>query len=153
PVMRCGTCQRRGRVGSLSTRLSACLPSTAHTREMAGQGEAFMLDRQRFFIKEQIAFLKTTDVYDIFDPDTQEMVGVAREDPGQLVTFLRWFISKKLMPTRVMITSTETDEVVFTIRKPVSFWRERVEVFDASDKRIGYFKSKIFSLGGGFWVY
>jgi uncharacterized protein YxjI len=112
-----------------------------------------MLDRQRFLIKEQVAFLKTTDVYDIYDADSQEQIGVAKEDPGQLVAFLRWFISKKLMSTKVYVTSTETDEVVFTIRKPVSFWRERVEVYDANEKCVGYFKSKIFSLGGGFWVY
>lgn len=112
-----------------------------------------MLDRLRFLIKEQVAFLKTTDTYDIFDPDTQEQIGVAKEDPGQLVAMLRWIISKKLMSTKVIVTDTETDEVVFTIRKPVTFWREIVEVFDANEKRVGYFKSKLFTLGGGFLVF
>ena len=29
-----------------------------------------MLELQNFLIKEQVAFLKTTDTYDIFDPDS-----------------------------------------------------------------------------------
>jgi uncharacterized protein YxjI len=116
-------------------------------------GEKGMLERQRFLIKEQVAVLKTVDTYDIFNPDTGEQVGVAREVPGSWVTLLRWFISKHLMPTTVEVREIEDESLLFTIRRPVRFWRQQVEVYDADDHLVGFFKSKLFTLGGGFWVY
>jgi uncharacterized protein YxjI len=112
-----------------------------------------MLELQRFLIKKRVTFLKTMDTYDIFDPDTGEQVGVAREVPGSLVTFLRWFISKHLRPTTVEVREIEDESLLFTIRRPVRFGRQRVEVYDAEDNLVGFFKSKVFHLGGGFWVY
>jgi uncharacterized protein YxjI len=112
-----------------------------------------MLELQHFFIREQVAFLKTTDVYDILNADTQQPVGVAKEEPGALVAALRWVLSKKLMPTTVVVRELPGDNVVFTIKKPVALFRHRVDVLDADGKRLGYFKSKLFSLGGGFYVY
>ena len=112
-----------------------------------------MLELQHFFIREQVAFLKTTDVYDILNADTQQPVGVATEEPGALVAALRWVLSKKLMPTTVVVRELPGDNVVFTIKKPVALFRHRVDVLDADGKRLGYFKSKLFSLGGGFYVY
>lgn len=112
-----------------------------------------MLELQNFLIKEQVGFLKVIDVYDIFDPETGEQVGVCREEPGGLVKALRWIISKKLMPTKAEMREHPSGSLVFTIKKPVSFFRQTVEVYDADNKRLGYFKSKILSLGGGFYVY
>jgi uncharacterized protein YxjI len=41
----------------------------------------------------------------------------------------------------------------FSLYVPVSFFRAKVQVLDGDGQMIGYFKSKILSLGGGFWVY
>lgn len=112
-----------------------------------------LLSRNRFFIKEQVGFLKTTDVYDILDPETQQQVGTAREVPGSLVAVLRWFISKKLMPTTVEVREAESERLAFTIYRPMQMFRARVEVRDPEGQMVGYFKSKLFSIGGGFWVY
>ncbi len=112
-----------------------------------------MLDKQRYLIKEQVAILKTTDTYDIFDPDTQEQIGTARENPGTLIAVLRLLISKMLMPTSVEVRDKPGEELVFRIYRPFQFFRARVEVIDADGQTVGYFKSKLFSLGGGFWVY
>ena len=112
-----------------------------------------MLELQNYLVKEQVAFLKTVDTYDIFDPESGDQVGVAKEVPGALISTLRWFISKKLMPTKVEVREHPEGSLVFTIKKPVKLFRETVEVYDAEDRKIGHFKSKIFSLGGGFYVY
>jgi uncharacterized protein YxjI len=112
-----------------------------------------MLELQNYLVKEQVAFLKTVDTYDILDPESGEQVGVAKEVPGALVSTLRWFISKKLMPTKVEVREHPEGSLVFTIKKPVALFRETVEVYDADERKIGYFKSKLFSLGGGFHVY
>lgn len=112
-----------------------------------------MLDRQHFLIKEQVGFMKTTDTYDIFDPETGEQIGMAKEDPGQLVSVLRWIINKKLMPTKVFVREHPEGALVFMIKKPVGFFRQTVEVYDSQGEKVGYFKSKILSIGGGFYVY
>jgi uncharacterized protein YxjI len=112
-----------------------------------------MLELQNFLVKEQVAMFKTTDTYDIFDPETGKQVGVAQEVPGSFVAMMRLLISKKLMPTTVEVREHPEGALVFTIRKPVSFFRQRVEVYDAQGEQIGYFISKMFSLGGGFYVY
>jgi hypothetical protein len=112
-----------------------------------------MLELQRFLVKEQVAFLKTASTYDIFDPDTREQVGVAREEPGSFVKMLRLFVHKRFMPTRIEVRETEDESLVFTIRRPVSLWRNRVNVYDADDHLMGYFYSKLSPWGHGFWVY
>lgn len=111
-----------------------------------------MLELQRFFVKEQVALLRTTDIYDIYDPDTQQQVGTARETVGTLVQLMRWFIHKGLMPTTVQVRDRQ-EQLVFSIRRPMQLLRARVEVRNADHELLGYFKSKLFSLGGGFWVY
>ncbi len=115
--------------------------------------EVSLLDLQRFFIKERVAFLKTVDHFDIFNPDTEKQVASAREVASGLVRTLRWFISKKMMPTTVEIREAESEDLVFSIYRPFQLFRARVDVYDADKKKLGYFKSKLFSLGGGFWVY
>lgn len=47
----------------------------------------------------------------------------------------------------------ETNEVVVSIKKKWSFIRSKVMITGKDGKEIGYFKSKILSLGGGFRVY
>jgi uncharacterized protein YxjI len=112
-----------------------------------------MLELQRFFIKEQVAFLRSTSTYDIFDPDTREQVGVAREQPGSFARILRWFVSKRLTATSIEVYETEDESLVFTIHRPMSLWQERVNVYDADHRLMGYFLSKVLSWGRGFWVY
>lgn len=112
-----------------------------------------LLDVRTFLVKEQVGFMKLTDKYDIYDAATNQPLGRAVEQPGALVTYLRLVLSKKLMPTKVVITETGSDEPVFTIRRGVALFSTKVTVNDAHGTLLGYFKSKVFSLGGGFYLY
>lgn len=112
-----------------------------------------MLEAKSYLIKEHVGFFKLLDVYDIFDPETGQQIGTAREEPGSLIKNLRLILSKKLMPTWVNVRKHPGEEIVFTIHKPFAFFRAHVNVHDSTGKRLGYFKSKVLSIGGGFWVY
>src|SRR5262245_13349418 len=112
-----------------------------------------MLELQRYLIKEHVAFRKVVDSYDIFDPDTQTKVGTARETVSGLVQFFRLFLHKNLMPTRIEVRETDENSLVFTIRRPVRFFRSQVDVLDADENLVGYFQSKVLSWTAGFWVY
>jgi uncharacterized protein YxjI len=112
------------------------------------------LDLKQFVVKEHVGFLKLADVFDLYDAATQAKVALAMEKPGGLITALRFLVNKKLLPNTVTVTQgDENGPLLFQIRKPFTFLRSKVWVEDGAGKRLGYFKSKIFSFGGGFWVH
>ena len=47
--------------------------------------------------------VETTDAFDVFDPDTGDQVGSAREVVSGLVAGLRFLVAKNLMPTRIEV--------------------------------------------------
>jgi hypothetical protein len=68
-----------------------------------------MLDRKTYVVKERVAMLKLTDTYDILDPDSGAQIGVAKEEPGNLVKYLRLLVKKQLMPTTVNVYERENE--------------------------------------------
>ena len=112
-----------------------------------------MLDADKFAVKEQIKFLKNHKTYDIFNPDTKKQIGTAEEAISGLVKMLRWVIDAKFMATTIEVREHPEKALVFSIRRGAYFFRSRVEVRDSNGELIGYFKSKFFTLSGGFHVY
>lgn len=112
-----------------------------------------MLDHRTFLVKEKVSFLRLSDRYDIYDPETGEALGVAKEEIGMPTKLLRLLLNKALFPTTVVIRESEDGPAVLQIRRGFSFLRAKVTVVNSSGELLGYFKSKLFSLGGGFLVY
>lgn len=112
-----------------------------------------MLNLRTFLIRERVGMLRLTDHYDIFDPDSNEKVGEAREEISGLIKALRFLVSKKLLPTVVNVYGDDDETPVFSITRGVALFRPRVEITNADGKLLGYFKAKMFSLGGGFWLF
>lgn len=110
-----------------------------------------MLDRTTFLVKERVGFLKLVDTYDIYDPAGGAQLGIARENVGWLSRVLRLVMSKRLLPTTVEIREHETGPVILSLRRS-GLLRSRVVVRGQDGRDIGTFKSKLFSLGGGFHV-
>ena len=124
------------------------------TEDKPGSPPVSPLDMDQFVVKEHVGLLKLTDTFDILDPKTQQRVAIARETPGGFIKFLRLLVNKRMLPTEVTVTlGDESGPLLFRIRRPFTFLRSRVSVYDEAGVEIGYFKSKMFSLGGGFWVY
>jgi uncharacterized protein YxjI len=116
--------------------------------------DASPLDLREFIVKEHVGVLKLADVFDLFDARTQAKVGLAKETPGGFIHFLRFLVNKQLLPNQVTVTQgDENGPVLFTIDKPFTFFRSKVVIHDATGNALGYFKSKLFSFGGGFYVY
>lgn len=110
-------------------------------------------DRQAYFIKELVAFMKLTDTFEILDPETQQPLGVAKEEPPGWAKWLRLLLSKRMLPTIVNVYEGEGQPPAFSIHKPFTFIRSKVIVQGPGGQALGYFKSKFFTFGGGFWVY
>ncbi len=112
-----------------------------------------MLELQRFLIKEQVAFLRAAGGFDIYDPETKEHVGLAREFAGPAVRIFRWFLRKSWLPWRLEVLESEDESLLCTIRRPIAFGRHAFYVYDADEYLVGSFIGKMFSWGPGFWVY
>ncbi len=112
-----------------------------------------LTDRRSFFVKEHAGILKLTDTYDILDPETKLPIGIAREEVSGLVKFMRLLINKSFMPTKIVIRESDGQPPLLTIRRGVHLFRARVDVLGADEQLIGYFKRKMFSLGGAFFVH
>jgi uncharacterized protein YxjI len=111
-----------------------------------------LLKRRRFFIKERVSLLKLTDTYDILDPDTKQSIGIAKDEPPMWAKLLRLIIKKPLLPTVVQVYESEGSPAVITLRKKPGFLHTTVVVSHPTRGEIGRFKSKLFSLGGGFHI-
>ncbi len=114
---------------------------------------AHILDYRRVFVRERVALVKLTDTYDLLDPESKAVIGIAWENVSGWIKFFRLLINKSLLPTRIDVALAEKQPPVLTIKRNVGILRKKVTVFDGNGAQLGFFKSKIFSLGGGFLVY
>ena len=112
-----------------------------------------LLNQRQILVKERIGLLKLSDTYDLFDPETQQQSGLAKEEVSALVKGLRLLIPKKLMPTTIRVYETEGGPAVLTLRRNVALFRPTVRVEDGNGREIGSLRSKFFSIGGGFLVF
>jgi uncharacterized protein YxjI len=111
-----------------------------------------LLSNRQFFIKERVSLLKLSDTYDIYDPQTQMQVGIAREEPPTWAKFLRLVLSRHFLPTTVRVYEKEGMPALVTLKKQAAFLRVTVIVTDGNEKIVGNFRSKLWSFGGGFFV-
>lgn len=111
-----------------------------------------LFSRKRFFIKERVAVLKLTDTYDILDPETQTPIGVAKDEPAAVWKFLRLLLKKHVLPTTINLYESESLPPVLSLVKKPGFFRTSVGV-EMNGRSLGLFRSKFFSLGGGFFIF
>ncbi|HEX2934818.1 MAG TPA: phospholipid scramblase-related protein [Bacteroidales bacterium] len=112
-----------------------------------------MFTKSNYLIKEQVAFLKLVDRYDIFDPETGSLVAYAKENISGLQKALRLVVKKTFLPTTIEIKSANGDVLQYVMKKKAAFIRSKVVITDASGNEIGYFRSRVFTIGGRFDVF
>ena len=111
-----------------------------------------VLNRNLYFVKEHVGFFKAANNYDILDPETSEIILNCREEKlGFFTKMLRFTDYKRYTPFDVQIR-TPAGEPVVRVSRGVTLFLSKVNVFDESEKRLGGFKQKLFSIGGAFTV-
>jgi uncharacterized protein YxjI len=111
-----------------------------------------VLDRNLYLVKEHVGLFKAANNFDIFDPETNELILECREDKlGVLTKVLRFTDYKRMTPFDVQIRTPGGQQVV-RVTRGVSFFLSRVHVADENDLVIGGFKQKLFTIGGRFDV-
>lgn len=110
------------------------------------------LSQNLYLIKEHVGMFKAANNYDIYDPETQQIIMNCREEKlGFFTKLLRFTDYKRMTPFHVEI-KTPTGEKVLTVKRGISIFLSSVEVFDENEKLIGKFKQQFFSIGGKFKV-
>lgn len=109
-----------------------------------------LLNQNLFFIKEHVGMFKAANNFDIYNPDTQELMMTCREEQLSFLTKLFRFTDyKRMTPFHIEIKSS-LGEKILTVKRGVSIFLSSVEVFDGKDNLVGRFKQKFFSIGGKF---
>lgn len=105
-----------------------------------------------FFVKEQVGMFKASNSYDVFDPNTNQKIMECREpNLGLLTKLFRFTDYKRMTPFHVEVRTPEGRKVL-TVKRGFSLLLSKVEVLDESDRVVGSFKQKLFSIGGKFDV-
>jgi len=110
------------------------------------------LSRNLYFIKEHVGFFKAANNYDVLDPETGEELLHCREPRlGFFTKMLRFTDYKRMTPFHIDVTTPSGDPVV-SVKRGVSLFLSKIDVFDEEEEKVGGFKQKFFSIGGAFNV-
>lgn len=112
-----------------------------------------VLARNIYFVKEHVGLFKSANNFDIFDPAAPQQPLLLCREPnlGMFTKLLRFTDWKRYTPFKVEVQLPDGRPLI-TIKRGVSLFLSKVEVFDEQNQKIGGFKQKLFSIGGAFSV-
>ena len=111
-----------------------------------------VLNRELFFVKEHTGIFKAANNFDIYDPQSNQIILECREENlGFFTKMFRFTDYKRMTPFDIEIR-TPAGEKVVSVRRGTSFFISTVEVLDENGALVGKFKQKFFSIGGKFDV-
>ena len=111
-----------------------------------------LLNNNLYFVKEHIGILKASNNYDIYNPNTHEVIMYCREENLGIFTKLFRFSDFKRMTPFNIVIKTQDGKPVLTVKRGISIFLSTVEVFDENNVLTGKFQQKFFSIGGKFDV-
>lgn len=111
-----------------------------------------VLNRNLFLVKEHTGLFKAANNFDIYDPESGEIILECREEQlGFITKMLRFTDYKRMTPFNIEIREPG-GRTLTRVSRGVSFFLSKVQVFDQSNRPVGGFKQKLFSIGGAFNV-
>ncbi len=108
--------------------------------------------RTSIFVREQVAILKLRDTFDLWDPETQTVLGQAKDEPEPWAKWLRLIAKKTLLPTTLNVYLGGNPVPVLSVHKHPGFLRTRLEVLSGQGRVLAQLRSKFLSLGGAFQI-
>jgi uncharacterized protein YxjI len=110
------------------------------------------LRQNLFLVKEHVGLFKAANNFDVYDPQTGELLMECREpNLGFMTKMFRFTDYKRMTPFDIEVRDPEGQQVL-RIKRGISFFLSKVNVLDEEDERIGGFKQKFFTIGGAFTV-
>ena len=126
---------------------------TRRTSAPRTSGSGALLDHNVYLVKEQVGLLKAANAFDIYDPETGQLLLEAREPQlGTFTKLLRFTRYKRHTPFRVEIADRARTTRIL-VHRGVSFFLSKVSVEGGDGKALGSFQQKLFSIGGSFRLF
>ncbi len=111
-----------------------------------------ILNQNLYLIKEHVGIFKAANNFDIYNPETSEMIMTCREEKlGFFTKMFRFTDYKRMTPFHIEI-KTAGGEPVISVKRGFTFILSKVDVLDENQNLVGRFKQKFFSIGGKFDV-
>ena len=111
-----------------------------------------VLARNVYLVKEHVGMFKAANNFDVLDPATGTPLLLCREPKlGMFTKILRFTDYKRYTPFHIEIQLPDGRPII-TIKRGVSLFLSKVEVFDENNQKLGGFKQKFFTIGGAFSV-
>jgi uncharacterized protein YxjI len=111
-----------------------------------------VLKKNVFLVKEHVGMFKAANNYDIYDPQTGDIIMECREEHLGIVTKLFRFTDyKRNTPFDIQVRTPDGKQVL-RITRGISLFLSKVNVLDENDQVVGSFKQRLFSVGGAFNV-
>ena len=108
-----------------------------------------LLQKNTFLFKEQLGLFKASNNYDVYDPQTEEIILHCREkNLNPLYKIIRLLIKdlKSMTPFEIEISGLDGIKII-KVKKKLSLVLPKIEVFDESDKLIVFsFKPQAYHL-------
>lgn len=110
------------------------------------------INKNLFLVKEHVGLFKAANNYDIYDPETGQIVLECREDSlGLFTKIFRFSDYKRMTPFDIRVRTPDGRPVV-RVTRGVTFFLSKVRVHGQKDEEIGGFRQKLWSVGGKFDV-
>ncbi|MDU0113911.1 MAG: hypothetical protein ACJAZB_000114 [Psychrosphaera sp.] len=111
-----------------------------------------VINKNLYLIKEHVGIFKAANNYDIYDPESGEIIMECREpNLGFFTKLLRFTDYKRMTPFDVQIRTSDEQRLI-RIQRGISIFLSKVEVRDHNNELLGGFAQKLFSIGGKFDV-
>lgn len=111
-----------------------------------------ILNQNLFLVKEHVGMFKASNNYDIYNPESNQIILNCRENNlGFFTKMLRFTDYKRMTPFNVEIAAASGEKLI-SVKRGIAVFRSNVEVFDEKERLIGTFKQKFFSFGGKFEI-
>ena len=103
-----------------------------------------VLEKNLYLFKEHVGFLKAHNNYDIYDPESKEMILHCREkNLNAFYKIVRLFRNyKRMTPFEIVINRLDGKKIL-KVKKGFSFFLSKIQVFDENDNLVGIFKQRL----------
>ena len=111
-----------------------------------------ILEKNLYLFKEHLGLIKAHNNYDIFDPESKEMILHCREKNLNIFyKIVRIFLKdyKRMTPFEIEIKGL-TGKKILKVKKGVSLILSKIQVYDENDNIVGIFKQRLFPFGNNF---
>ena len=111
-----------------------------------------ILEKNLYLFKEHLGLIKAHNNYDIFDPESKEMILHCREkNLNFFYKIVRIFLKdyKRMTPFEIEIKGL-TGKKILKVKKGVSLFLSKIQVYDENDDIVGIFKQRLFPFGNNF---